>query len=187
MASANYDRKFLASYLFVSPNIYSVRAAPPLRLGATCCIWCGCRGRATYCIGCRLFADPAAAWGHRLNGLFGVAQSCCNRLPFDCAPWIIRPGKCSHRQWADAVPAHVHLLCLSEGLAVGAVGDDVVAWKALGLVQFGRLQHPQADVDDHVRCTLYGHGDQCQAVAGGDGRCWLVGVAHILGAVIADQ
>ena len=31
MASANYDRKFLASYLFVSPNIYSVRAAPPLR------------------------------------------------------------------------------------------------------------------------------------------------------------
>ena len=31
MASANYDRKFLASYLLVSPNIYSVRAAPPLR------------------------------------------------------------------------------------------------------------------------------------------------------------
>ena len=61
--------------------------------------------------------------------------------------WIIRPGKCSHRRWADAVPAHVHLLCLSEGLAV-AVGDDVVACKALGLVQFGRLQHPQADVDD---------------------------------------
>ena len=81
----------------------------------------------------------------------------------------------------------MHLLCLSEGLAVGAVGDDVVAWKALGLVQFGRLQHPQADVDDHVRCTLYGHGDQCQAVAGGDGRCWLVGSAHILGAVLADQ
>ena len=64
----------------------------------------------------------------------------------------------------------MHLLSLGERLAVGAVADDVVAGEALGFVQLGRLQHPQADIDDHIRCAFDGHGDQCQAVAGGDGR-----------------
>ena len=81
----------------------------------------------------------------------------------------------------------MNLLGLCEWLAIGAVADDVVAREALGLVQLSRLQHPQADIDDHIRCAFDGHGDQCQAVTGGDGWCWLVGVAHILRAVIADQ
>ena len=102
-------------------------------------------------------------------------------------PRIIGPRQSSHRWGAYAVPAHVHLLGFCERFAVGAVADDVVAGEALGLVQLCWLQHPQADIDDHIRRTFDGHGDQCQAVTGGDGWCWLVGVAHILRAVIADQ
>ena len=79
------------------------------------------------------------------------------------------------------------LLGFGERLAVGAVTDDVVVWEALGLVQFGGLQHPQADIDDHIRRAFDGHGDQCQAVSSGDGRRWLIGTAHILSAVVADQ
>ncbi len=63
----------------------------------------------------------------------------------------------------------MNLLCFGEWLAVGAVADDVVTREALGLVQLGRLQHPQADIDDYIRRAFDGHGDQCQAVGGGDG------------------
>ena len=81
----------------------------------------------------------------------------------------------------------MHLLCLSEGLAVGAVVDGVVGREALGLVQFGRLQHPQAYIDDHIRRTLDDHSDQCQAVTDGDGRDGRCNVSSITFAVVADQ
>ena len=81
----------------------------------------------------------------------------------------------------------MHLLGFGEGLTVSAVADDVVAREALGLIQFGRLQHPQADINDHIRSAFDGHSDECQTVAGGNCRRWLVGVAHILRAVVADQ
>lgn len=68
----------------------------------------------------------------------------------------------SHRRRADAVAAHVHLLGFGERLAVGAVVDGVVGRKALGLVQLGRFQNPQADVDDHVRRAFHHHVEQGQ-------------------------
>ncbi|MNR48011.1 hypothetical protein D3C85_1671890 [compost metagenome] len=79
------------------------------------------------------------------------------------------------------------LLSLGEWLAVCAVADDVVGGKALGLVQLGRLQHPQADVDDHIRRALDRDCHQSQAILGRNGWCWLVCVAHVLCAVVADQ
>ena len=87
-------------------------------------------------------------------------------LAFSNAPRVVGSCQCSHRRRAYAVPAHVHLLSFCEGLAVGAVADDVVTREALGLVQLGRLQHPQADVDDHIRRAFDRHSDQCQAVGG---------------------
>ena len=63
----------------------------------------------------------------------------------------------------------MNLLCFCKGLPVGAVADDVVAREALGLVKLCRLQHSQADVDDHIWRAFDRHGDQCQAVGGGDG------------------
>lgn len=56
-----------------------VRSGQPLRPGVTCCTWCGCRGRVSYCICRRLFADPAAAWGRHESLLFGGGFSCCLR------------------------------------------------------------------------------------------------------------
>ena len=81
----------------------------------------------------------------------------------------------------------MNLLGFGERLAIGAVADYVVAREALGLVQLGRLQHPQADVDDHIRRAFNGHSNQCQTVAGGDGRRWLIGSAYILSALVANQ
>jgi len=81
----------------------------------------------------------------------------------------------------------VHLLGLGERLAVRAIADDVVGGEALGFVLFGRLQHPQADVDDHVRRAFDGAGYQAKPILGGDGWRWRVGGAHALGAVVADQ
>ena len=48
----------------------------------------------------------------------------------------------------------MHLLGFGEWLAVGAVADDVVGRETLGLVQLGRLQHPQADIDDQYGVPL---------------------------------
>ena len=59
----------------------------------------------------------------------------------------------------------MHLLGLGEGFAVSTVADDVIAREPLDLVQLRRLQHPQADIYDHVRRAFDGDGDQCQAVA----------------------
>lgn len=42
-------------------------------------------------------------------------------------PWIVCSGQCSRRRRSDAVAAHMDLLGFGEGLAVGAVVDDVVA------------------------------------------------------------
>ena len=81
----------------------------------------------------------------------------------------------------------MHLLGLSEWLAVGAVGDDVVGREALGLIQLGRFEHSKADVYDHVGRTLDHHGDQRQAILGRDRGCWLARAADVLGSVIADQ
>ena len=81
----------------------------------------------------------------------------------------------------------MHLLGFGEWLAVGAVADDVVGRETLGLVQLGRLQHPQADIDDHIRRAFNGHGDRCQAVTGGNSWCGRCNIACITGAVIAEQ
>ena len=114
-----------------------------------------------------------------------VVLSCCPEL---CdTPRVICASQCCHRRRADAVPAHVHLLGFCERFAVGAMADDVVAGEALGLVELSGLQHPQADIDDYIRRAFDCHRDECQAVAGGDGGCRLVGVTHILRAVVADQ
>ncbi len=114
-------------------------------------------------------------------------ELCGARLALFIAPRVVGSRQGSHRRRTDAIPAHVHLLGFSERYAVGAMADDVVAREALGLVQLGRLQHPQADIDDHIRRAFDGYSDQCQVVAGGDsggGRC---NVACITGAVVADQ
>lgn len=103
------------------------------------------------------------------------------------APWVVGACQRSHRRRADAVAAHVHLLSLGERLAVGAVADDVVGRKALGLVQLSRFQHPQANVDNHVGRALDHHGDHGEAVLGGDRRRGRVASADVLGAVVADQ
>lgn len=51
----------------------------------------------------------------------------------------------------------MHLLGFGEGLAVDAMADDVVGREALSLVQFGRLQHSQANIDDHIRRAFDGY------------------------------
>ena len=84
-------------------------------------------------------------------------------------PRVVGSGQCSHRRWTDAVPAYMHLLGFGEGLAVSAVADEVIGGESLSLVQLCRLKHPQADINDHIRCTFDRYGDQCQAVGGGDG------------------
>lgn len=81
----------------------------------------------------------------------------------------------------------MHLLGLCESLAVGSVSDDIVVGKTLCLVQLGWLEHPQANVDDHVGRTLDHHGDQRQAILGRDGGRWFARAADVLGSVIADQ
>lgn len=81
----------------------------------------------------------------------------------------------------------MNLLGFGEGFAVCAMADDVVSREALGLVELSGLQHPQADIDDYIRRAFDCHRDECQAVAGGDGGCRLVGVTHILRTVVADQ
>ena len=90
-------------------------------------------------------------------------------LAFSNAPRVVGSCQCSHRRRTDAIPAHVNLLGFGEWLAVGAVADDVAAREALGLVQLGRLQHPQENIDNYIQRAFDGHGDQCQAVGGGDG------------------
>lgn len=81
----------------------------------------------------------------------------------------------------------MHLLGLSEWLAVGAVSDDIVVGKTLCLVQLGRLEHPQANVDDHVGSAPDHHGNQRQAIFGRDHGRWFARAADVLGSVIADQ
>ena len=71
-----------------------------------------------------------------------VLRCCCSCLTFRHAPRIVCPGQCSHRRRADAVAAHMHLLGFGEGLAVGAVADDVVAQESMSLVEPSWLQHP---------------------------------------------
>jgi len=108
-------------------------------------------------------------------------------LAFSNAPRVVGSCQCSHRRRTDAIPTHVHLLGFCERLAIGAVADDVVAGEALGFVQLSRLQHPQADIGDHIRRAFDGHSDQCQAVTGGDGRGGRCNVSSITCAVVADQ
>ena len=64
-----------------------------------------------------------------------VLRCCCSCLTFRHTPRIVCPGQSSHRRGTDAIPAHMYLLGFGEGLAIGAVADDVVAREALGLVQ----------------------------------------------------
>lgn len=71
--------------------------------------------------------------------------------------------------------------------AIGAPVDDVVGGKSQSIVQLGRLQHPQANVDDHVGCSLDRDGDQAQPKLSGDGWRWRVGGAHVLGAAFRDR
>lgn len=108
----------------------------------------------------------------------GEILGSCGDLLFNCAPGLIYTSQRSHRRRADTVATHMHLLGFGKGLAIGAVADDVVAREALGLVQLSRLQHPQADIDDYIRCAFDGHRDECQAVAGGDGGGRHTGIDH---------
>jgi len=66
-------------------------------------------------------------------------ESCGFGLSFGGAPWVVGSCQGSHRRRADAVAAHVHLLCLGERLTVGAMADDVVGREALSPIQLGRL------------------------------------------------
>lgn len=53
-----------------------VRVAQPLRPGATYCIWCGCSGRVTHCIGHASRLSPAVVWASRESELFGGGRPC---------------------------------------------------------------------------------------------------------------
>lgn len=96
------------------------------------------------------------------------------------------PLPARHLRRTDAVPAHVNLLGFGKLSAIGAPVDDLVGGKPLSLVKLGRLHHPQADVDDHVGCSLDREGDQAQLILGDDWR-WRVGGAHVLGAAFRDR
>ena len=87
------------------------------------------------------------------GGVYSSGICLIQRYP----PRVISPG---HRRRADTVSTHVNLPVFGEGLPIGAVVDDVVAWEALGFVQLNRL---------NVRRALNGDSDQCQTVPGGDG------------------
>ena len=75
-------------------------------------------------------------------------------------PRIICPSKCNLRRLTDTVLTHVQLLGFGDRFTIGFVADDVVRREALGLEQFCRLQHPQADIVDHIRRAF--DGDQGQ-------------------------
>ena len=87
--------------------------------------------------------------------------------------------------WADAVAAHADLGGFGDGLACGAFVDDVGLWEALRPVQLTRGEHAQAYVGNLVR--LAAHGDQAEAVFGGDGVQWLAHGRVLVGAVIGIQ
>ena len=91
-----------------------------------------------------------------------VLRCFCSCLAVSDEPRVVWPGQRCHRGWADAVPAHVHLLGFGEGLAVGAVADDVVPREALGFAKLSPLQHPYAGIYYHIRIAFDGHCDQCQ-------------------------
>lgn len=71
----------------------------------------------------------------------------------------------------------MHLLGFSEGLAVDAMADDVVGREALSLVQFGRLQHSQANI---VLDANQGLADEAQPYRAGV-------VIHLLDVVGASE
>jgi len=77
----------------------------------------------------------------------------------------VRARERGERMRADAVADHLHGARAVDRATVGGAVDDVVGRKALRRVQLVRLEHAQADVDDHVRNAADVHGDECEAVA----------------------
>ena len=72
----------------------------------------------------------------------------------------------------------MNLLGFGERFAIGTVADDMVAWETLGFVQLSRLQHPYADIDDHIWSAFDGHCDQCQGGGAGGRRRYCVSPYH---------
>lgn len=95
----------------------------------------------------------------------GISQErglCGAVLSLFISPRVIGPCQRGHRLRTDAVAAHMRLLGLGERLAIGAVTDDLDGREALSLARLGRFQHPQADIDDHLRRASHHRSDQGQ-------------------------